>query len=145
MNQTINDPTLGTLVFNEQLDWYETTIQTATDGEVALSISSDALSASDNDLTPVRGSLPLLLKALPDAKAFVAGDLLEIKNSDWLNEDQEPLSQDEFIEELELESLNAHAEQEWQVWFNASEELFGHQILVWWNPTRGFYEAQTAG
>ena len=136
MKETINDPTLGTLVLNEQLGCYETTVQTATDGKVGLTISSDV------DLTAVRESLPLFLRALPDAKAFVTGDLLEIKNSDWLNEDQEPLSQDEFIQELELEGLHAHTEQQWQVWFKPSEELFGHSISVWWSPTNGFFEAQ---
>lgn len=140
MNETINDPTFGTLVFNEQLDSYEATVQTATDGEVSLTISSEAF--DDNDFTALRESLPLLLDALPEAKAFVTDDLLEIKNSDWLNEDQEPLSHDEFSQELQLEGLNAHAEQQWQVWFSPNELLFGHHISVWWSQANGFFEAQ---
>ena len=145
MKEIINDPTLGTLIFNEQADWYETTVQTATDGEVRLTIWTDAFSASDDELIPVRESLLLLLKALPNAKAFLAGELLEMKNSLWLEHQQEPLSQDELNQELELESLTANLEQEWVLFFKADELFGGHCILMGWSPTRGFYEAQIAG
>ena len=145
MSENREDAVLGKLVFNTDLDWYETTVRIAPALDATLQIAVEGFASADDAIDAARRHLPTVLAGLEGGKALIASELLEIKNSDWLEDDEEALTEDQFVSQLTLSTLTAQADDSWELYFDAGQLFWGHQILVWWSPTRGFYEAQTAG
>ena len=145
MSENREDAVLRKLVFNADLDWYETTVRIAPELDATLQISVEGFASANDAIDAARRHLPAVLGGLEGGKALIASELLEIKNSDWLEDDEEALTEDQFVSQLTLSTLTAQADDSWELYFDAEQLFWGHQILVWWSPTRGFYEAQTAG
>jgi hypothetical protein len=145
MSKNREDAVLGQLVFNSESDWYEGKIQISPTTEVTLQIPLEDFASADEAISAARTHLPTILEGLESCKAYIASDLLEIKNSDWLEDEEEALTTEQFISQLTLSAMTAQLNDAWELCFDANELFWGHQIVVWWSPTQGFFEAQTAG
>ena len=144
MNENREDAVLGELVFNSENDWYEGSVQLP-DVIATLNIPLEGFASADEAIDAARQQLAAILEGLEVCKAFIADELLEIKNSDWLEDDEESLTSDQFVSQLTLDTLTAPLEDSWELYFDAKELFWGHAIQVWWNPSKGFHDAQTAG
>lgn len=76
---------------------------------------------------------------------FVVRELLELKNDNWLEEDEEPLTASEFTSRLYLESVCVDEDAEFVFWYDDGELFWGHIIEVRGNIQTGISSAGIAG
>lgn len=145
MNTVLIDPVLGTLTFNEDLNWYEGELSSTEHGIVRFSISLDAQQSVDAAIQEARALVPLVCNAIHAAKEFACGELLSVKNEGWLEEGEPAVSKVEFLARLSIDSVGAYADRECEVFFKDGDLFWGHTVLLSWNTTRGFYSVDIAG
>jgi hypothetical protein len=63
-------------------------------------------------------------------KIFVATTLLALKNDVWLDENETPVNEDEFINTIELHGLLGFSEGGFEIYFNDNDLFWGHIIKV---------------
>lgn len=78
-------------------------------------------------------------------KEFVAGKLLKLKNKSWLEENEEEITVDKFIEKIEIESINISLKNKFEICFDDGEIFWGHSIVVNGNLEKGPLKAEIAG
>ena len=64
------------------------------------------------------------------ARVFCASKLLSLKNETWLEGQEEPLTKEEFIERLELESILAFSDGSFSLYFDDNDIFWGHGVVV---------------
>jgi hypothetical protein len=78
-------------------------------------------------------------------KAFSASKLTEIKNVSWLEDGEEAISEQGFIQKMELDAINAFSEGSFNVFFNDNDLFWGHSIIVNVNSDFTLEDAEIAG
>jgi len=126
MEKEIQDVFLGRLTYDESLDWYE---GTAGDG-VTIYIYTDEDSRPDPALAYARQVLADLPGLDRRARQIAADALLENKNETWLEEDEPPVSEDEFQVRLTLESITFYPDETAEVFYADGDLFWGHTILL---------------
>jgi hypothetical protein len=71
--------------------------------------------------------------------------LLELKNGEWLNEDEEELTPAQFKERMLLESVTVNPDGSFDFWYKDSDMFGGHAILVSGNVMSGPTDAGIEG
>ncbi len=79
------------------------------------------------------------------AKNFAATKLLELKNDFWLDEDEEELTHEDFLERLQLETLNIKSDGGLTFWYDDGDLFAGHVLIVEANVNGDFINAEIAG
>lgn len=64
------------------------------------------------------------------ARVFCASKLLRLKNETWLEDQEEPITQEAFIETLELEGITAFSDGSFSLYFDDNDIFWGHSIVV---------------
>ena len=64
------------------------------------------------------------------ARAFCASKLLRLKNETWLEDQEEPITRETFIETLELEGITAFSDGSFSLYFDENDIFWGHSIVV---------------
>lgn len=119
---------LGKFQLDRRLDWYDgkaewngsmIEIFLAGDLEKLETIEKNAILIVDN-------------QQVWDAyiKEKICEELLPLKNESWLEDDAKPLTADEFISKLFLESITVNDSDEFQMCFNDGDLFWEHAILV---------------
>ena len=67
---------------------------------------------------------------LHTVKIFSASKLIELKNSTWLEEDEGPINEQDFINTIELEAINAYSDGGFNIFFNDNDLFWGYNIVV---------------
>jgi len=78
-------------------------------------------------------------------KNFCASKLLSLKNETWLDEEEEPLSEKEFVQKITLDSIIAFSDRSFTIYFNDNDLFWGHAIAVDVNKERTLTDANIAG
>ncbi|OWA34034.1 hypothetical protein B9G55_17020 [Saccharibacillus sp. O16] len=134
----------GQLEFEELLQWFKGSIHV---GERKIRV---ALNTADRDealeLLPTLFELADALEET-DASAcrYAAEELLELKNDVWLDEEEEELSEEEFMSRMELESVTLEVEGRAAFWYADGDLFGGHTICVERNADRQFVSADLMG
>ena len=76
---------------------------------------------------------------------YAAGQLLELKNDNWLDEDESAISREDFLGRMQLNSITVHPEGEFEFWHDDGDLFWGHSILVSGSFTDGITHADIAG
>ena len=63
-------------------------------------------------------------------KQYAATELLQLKNESWLEEDEVPLTESEFIENINIESILAFSNKSFKIFFTDNDIFWGHAIAV---------------
>jgi hypothetical protein len=79
------------------------------------------------------------------ANACVIKELLPIKNSNWLGENEKPVSESEFLGRIKLESISIHDDGSFSFWYDDGDLFFGHSIEVGGNLKDGIRYANFHG
>lgn len=76
---------------------------------------------------------------------FIAKALLSLKNETWLEDDERPLTKQQFLARLKLESITVGDEGRFTFWFHDGGLFWGHAIAVAGSLTKGLIDATLAG
>lgn len=63
-------------------------------------------------------------------RARITQDLLRLKNDTWLDEDEDPLSEQEFQEKIQLDNFVVYKDGDFAAWYNDGDTFWGHSISV---------------
>ena len=115
---------LGTFTLNRQVDWFETEVDWL-GGQISLVFDAG------EDRAEVLQRAKTLLSGAADwderIRAYAADDLLASAN-DWA-EDEE-ITREQFIQRMELESIEIRADGSFEFWFADGDMFYGHSIHV---------------
>ncbi|SCW74009.1 hypothetical protein SAMN04487970_103760 [Paenibacillus tianmuensis] len=128
-NPPIQDDGLGTLTFYELLQQFETTVW-ANDHSFDLVIHIDSREEALALLPAVRGIIARLEAIDSKARAFAADELLELKNDNWLVEDEEPVTKKDFVQRMSIETIAFDEDGAFEIWFADGDLFWGHSIMV---------------
>ncbi|MCO5948793.1 MULTISPECIES: DUF2262 domain-containing protein [Mucilaginibacter] len=71
-----------------------------------------------------------LNEGLESVKQFTATSLIKLKNESWLDEDQPLVSEDVFINTIELDGVLVFSDGSFEVYFDDNDLFWGHTIKV---------------
>lgn len=115
---------LGTFALNRQVDWFETEVDWL-GGQISLVFDAE------EDRAEVLQRAKTLLAGAADwdqrIRAYAADDLL-VSANDWA-EDEE-ITREQFIQRMELESIEIRADGSFEFWFADGDMFYGHSIHV---------------
>ena len=121
---------LGTFTLNRQVDWFETEVNWL---NATISLVFDA--GENHEACAARAKQLLAAAADWDRRVreYAAGDLLASAN-DWAEqmEDEEPqeITREQFMDRMELESIEIRADGSFEFWFADGDMFYGHSIHV---------------
>lgn len=130
---------LGTLVYDETLDWYSNQAERENKGfYVAI-----------NDLPPPEEMEALLDKigAMIQAKYYeknleqMVPSMLELKNDSWLEEDEKELTPSEFRKRISISSISFYNDFSSTIYCHDDDLFWGHSIQVSVDSNGNFREA----
>ena len=78
-------------------------------------------------------------------KEFAAGELLELKNNSWLDDDETEITADQFVEKIKIETIDISQDNEFEFYLDDGDIFWGHTIIVSGNLEDGLSDAQIAG
>lgn len=138
---------LGTFTLNRTVNWFEANVDWL-GAEIALNFDQE------EDMARCAQTAKALMAGQKDwdgrIRAYAAQQLLELAN-DWaqdgVEEDEEPqaVTQEQFMQRMELESIQASEDGGFTFWFNDGDLFWGHAIRVSGDLTCGPTEAQMEG
>lgn len=136
---------LGTFTLNRQVDWFETEVNWL-GGQISL-----VFDAEEDRAEALRKAKALLADAASwdkRVREYAADDLLASAN-DWAEqmEDEEPqeITREQFMERMELESIEIRADGSFEFWFADGDMFYGHSIHVSGDMEHGPDDASMEG
>ena len=123
------DPVLGQLRWDERRKFLDGELQTPA-GPVKLGFEVVDESSLAEQLTRARTLVTHLPGAMERARHFAAERLVGLKNDGYLEEDEAPLSQEEFAARLGLPRVELLLDGPCDFTFGDDEMLWGHFITV---------------
>ena len=136
---------LGTFTLNRQVDWFETEVDWL-GGQISL-----VFDAGEDRAGALQNAKALLADAASwdkRVREYAAGDLL-VSANDWAEqlEDEEPqeITREQFMERMELESIEIRADGSFEFWFADGDMFYGHSIHVSGDMENGPDDASMEG
>lgn len=151
MNDAYISDALNALDYDEHLDLYTGQIEIgrtacARGVPIKLRLYTDA----DDDLEPTLRRAREVLAEFDTysrrAEEYVVQELLPLKNDIWLDEDEEtPLTPQQFKQRMALESLVFYAEGDVTFYYQDGDLFWGHIIELWMDAADNFIGAHISG
>ena len=123
------DELLGTLAWDDNLNWYR--------GEVRAAGASFELSLHPDEGTDASGALSRAKQIVKEyeryrtmAADYAVDGLLGLKNDTWLEDGEKELSADEFKAKMVLEAITVEADGDVTFWHHDGDLFWGHSIQV---------------
>lgn len=131
----LTNVTLTAISFNQNSGHFEAVLadNTHTVQMILLDYNEDQSDQAEKLVSSICDWLNSNLLAV---KVFSASKLTEIKNTSWLEEGEEPISEVDFRQKIELDAINVYSEGSFDIFFNVADLFSGHQIIV--NVDRDF-------
>jgi hypothetical protein len=140
----LTDDVLGPLRHDESLDWYEGEWKWEA-GVVGFSLAVGKY----KDVTPARDRARAVLRALAShsraAKDYAVSKLLDLKNENWLEEDEKPVTAEDFKGCMTLESVRFEADGDVTFYFHDGDLFWGHWIEIGMDVHDVFHHADIPG
>ncbi len=135
----------GTFTFDRRLKWWRATLEWS-GHRIRFNIPGDENAAPQAELFQTAVELwdnqPLWNQRISD---FAVRELLPLKNDSWLDNDEQPLSPDEFNARMSLETICVYNEGRFEFWHHDGNLFFGHSIYVSGDIKNGPDDANIAG
>jgi hypothetical protein len=138
----IEDAILGRLLWDRDLQWWSGEIEFGPGQWVGVHVAPE-----DQDIREVlpraHRSFAWVQEHEDFARRCVADKLLSLFNTHWSSEG--PISQEEFLERIELVEINFSAEGSIYLWYDGEDLFGGHLISVSFDPEGRFQRAGLEG
>lgn len=66
-------------------------------------------------------------------KEYIATELINLKNDVWLDEEEAPVTLQDFIETIDIDGISASGDGTFELFFDDGDMFWGHQIEVDFN------------
>ncbi len=132
---------LGALTLDKMTKTLETTIRFYKT-KITLSIEADSQASYDRSL---EYAVELYKKAEyweNQAKQCAVRDLLELKNDNWLEEEEQELNEAQFQKKMKPDQLTLYPDGNFDLDFDDGELFWGHTITVHGNISQGCLSAE---
>jgi hypothetical protein len=125
----ILDKTLGLLKYDEDRDSYigQTPYR---DREIRLRITADEPDCLESMLATLKDVLAEIDSVARKAEDFAIEKLLPLKNELWLDEDEEPVTDEEFRSRMTLTAISIFGDGTTEFWHDDGDLFWGHLIQV---------------
>lgn len=130
--------------YNTENDVFETTISF---GEV-----SAGLSVCDFPEEEKAAALALAQRTeawlgsnMEKLKDYATAELLDLKNEEWMDEDEKPLTKSEFNAGLTVSEILLFADGNFQLFFDDNDMFWGHHVVIDVDEAGAFAGASIAG
>ncbi|WP_310488252.1 DUF2262 domain-containing protein [Chamaesiphon sp. VAR_69_metabat_338] len=140
----LEHPELGILQYQQEYDWYEGKIEVQ-QSEILIRLSTDERGNVAAALERANNLVEELERYAQLAKEYAAVMLLQIKNETWIDDDEQPLTPEQFQQRTSLESISIDAAGEISFYHNDDDLFWGHCILVTMDSENNFIGAEIAG
>ena len=130
---------LGTFTLNRQVDWFETEVDWL-GGQISL-----VFDAEEDRAEVLQRAKTLLAGAASwdkRVREYAADDLLASAN-DWAEDGE--ITREQFIQRMELESIEIRADGSFEFWFADGDMFYGHSIHVSGDMEHGPDDASMEG
>lgn len=125
----IEHPQLGTFVLDKSVDWFEGTVPWMGTA-MSVSVSLDEQESPQPGFKTIEALCADTAHWSKKITDYAVAELLPLKNENWLDEGQQSLSPEEFIEAMELISITVYPDGEFEFWHNDGDLFWGHSILI---------------
>lgn len=140
----ISDSHFGTFTFNKCLEWFKGTA-TWCGVLIKLNVCVDEERKPEKALQVAKELWKTMDIWEQQLKICVVSELLELKNDNWLGDDEAPLTAERFIETIQIESITIYPGGEFEFWLDDGDLFWGHSIQVCGSLKEGFTEANIHG
>src|SRR5690606_34794084 len=113
--RTFLDPQFGMFTLDRRVNWYEGTVEWGID-QVKLLIDAQSPEAIADVLRVARDLWADQPRWKARIESYAVQELLPLKNEAWLDEDEEEVSADEFVERMKLQSIVLDPEGQFAFW-----------------------------
>jgi hypothetical protein len=134
----------GDLVFEPDLDWFMgTTLWNGQEIRIVFPVNQKTI--NDSALAAAQTLWSEQVQWQQSIQTYAIYALLGIKNSDWLEDDEDELTAEVFGSRITLETISVATNGEFEFWYNDGDLFWGHSIVVRGNLENGPIEACTEG
>lgn len=140
----IHDEALGTLTLNRSVNWFEGKV-TWLGKVIAISVLVDEAGSPESSLKTAHALLERAGHWHEKVADFAISELLELKNDNWRDEEDEPVTRADFLSRMDLSSLAVDADGSFDFWHDDGELFCGHSILVSGSLSEGLTSADIPG
>ncbi len=140
----LEHPKLGTLRYEEEYDWYKGQIKVRRSA-ISIQLSTDEDGEVASSLARATDFVGELENYSDLAKEYAAQKLLELKNETWIDDDERPLTTEQFQQRMVLESISIDSNGEISFYHNDGDLFLGHCILVNMDSANNFIDADIPG
>jgi len=134
----------GELTLNRRIDWFE---GNADWNGRPIEISFDV--SDQSQLPEALKTAEALWDAQVDWKRrvdeYAVHKLLRLKNDSWLDEDESPLTPEQFKSRMRLQSISVHTDGSFDFWHDDGSLFWGHSIQISGTLGRGLTDADIPG
>jgi len=134
----------GTLTLDRRLGWFE--------GEMSWNGETVQFQIASSDSTEIKTCLEVAQQLWADetvwkqrVEDYAVQELLDAKNDVWLDEDESPMSADEFKSRMSLESITIEPDGCFTFWHDDGDLFWGHSIQISGSLIEGLRHADTPG
>lgn len=140
----IFDHDFGNLILNKSVDWFEGEILWL-GKKVNISLSVD----EENDVKSTIEAARSLIRRMDHwaslVNEYAIAQLLELKNENWLNDDEDPVGKKEFLDRMNLQSITVYPDGSFDFWHSDGDLFYGHSIQISGSIEDGLTHADIPG
>lgn len=140
----IVDPVVGRMALNKSVNWFEGKI-TWLGKQIDIAVSVDDKGTPTDSLQTAKTLLGAMEQWANRVNDYAVGELLKLKNDNWLSEEESPISREEFINRMQLNSITAYPDGDFDFWHHDGDLFWGHAIQVSGSLSEGLTHADIAG
>ncbi|WP_044205615.1 DUF2262 domain-containing protein [Flammeovirga sp. OC4] len=125
---TYDSSELGTFTLNRNVDWFEKKFRW-NENEIDLCLSCKVDEIQELEITAIQ----ICNNAIDwerKLKSKISEELLPLKNESWIDENELPITESDFLSRISLENITINKDGEFEAWFNDGDAFWGHSINV---------------
>jgi len=140
----ITDSPFGVLTLDKRVDWFEGSAEWCGNA-IRLTISLDENGNPRRALEVARRIWDEMATWKEKVDAYAVSELLSLRNENWLDEGDDEITPQGFIDAMQLESISVYPDGEFEFWHNDGDLFFGHSIQICGSLEEGLTDADIPG
>lgn len=126
---TFEAPGFGIFTLNRRVKWFAAKTRWC-GRDIDLSLHASEMPEVKKALAVAKRLWKTANKWDARVKDYAVEQLLELKNDNWLDEDEHEVTPDEFKRRMTLEAITVDPDGSFDFWHNDGELFFGHSIQI---------------